>query len=84
MQPASEKCSYLEEELRCKKDSLKENWFYFNQSQDTRENEKKKCPCSHSVTASNNFLGYLITANVFSYIQEAGAMLLYDHCLQHF
>jgi len=33
MQPASEKCSYLEE-LRCKEDSLKENQFCFNQNQD--------------------------------------------------
>jgi len=33
MQPASEKCNYLEE-LRCKEDSLKENRFSFNQNQD--------------------------------------------------
>jgi len=32
MQPASEKCGYLEE-LSCKKDSLKENRFCFNQNQ---------------------------------------------------
>jgi len=36
MQPASEKCSYLEE-LGCKEDSLKENQFYFNQNQDSGE-----------------------------------------------
>jgi len=34
MQPASEKCSYLEE-LSCKKDSVKDNRFCFNQNQDT-------------------------------------------------
>jgi len=34
MQPASEKCSYLEE-LSCKEDSLKANRFCFNQNQDT-------------------------------------------------
>jgi len=33
MQPASEKGSYLEE-LSCEEDSLKENWFLFNQNQD--------------------------------------------------
>jgi len=33
MQPAAEKCSYSEE-LNCKKDSLKENWFHFNQNHD--------------------------------------------------
>jgi len=33
MQPASEKCSYLEE-ISCKEDSLKEYWFCFNQNQD--------------------------------------------------
>jgi len=33
MQPASEKCSYLEE-FSCKEDSLKENQFCFNQNQD--------------------------------------------------
>jgi len=34
MQPASEKCSYVEE-LSCKEDSLKENQFCFNQNQDS-------------------------------------------------
>jgi len=33
MEPASEKCSYLEE-LSCKEDSLEENRFRFNQKQD--------------------------------------------------
>jgi len=33
MQPASEKCSYLEE-LSCEEDSLKKNQFCFNQKQD--------------------------------------------------
>jgi len=36
MQPASEKCSYLEA-LSCKEDSLKENRLCFNQNQDTLE-----------------------------------------------
>jgi len=35
MPPASEKWSYREE-LSCKKDSLKENWFFFNENQDTK------------------------------------------------
>jgi len=34
MQPASEKCSFLEE-LSCKEDSVKENQFCFNQNQDS-------------------------------------------------
>jgi len=34
MQPASEKCSYLEEHS-CKEDSLKGNWICSNQTQDT-------------------------------------------------
>jgi len=33
MQPASEKWTYLEE-LGCKEDSLKGNWFCFKQNQD--------------------------------------------------
>jgi len=33
MQPASEKCIYLEE-LDCEEDSLKENRFCFKQNQD--------------------------------------------------
>jgi len=33
MQSISEKCSYLEE-LSCKEDFLKDNWFCFNQNQD--------------------------------------------------
>ena len=33
MQSASEKCSYLKE-LGCKKNSLKDNLFCFNQNQD--------------------------------------------------
>jgi len=35
MQPASEKCSYLEE-LSCKEGSLKEIWFCFNQNWDRK------------------------------------------------
>jgi len=33
MQPASEKCSYLDE-LICKEDSVEENRFCFNQNED--------------------------------------------------
>jgi len=36
MQPASEKCSFLEE-LSCKEDSLKENRFCFNQNWDKQQ-----------------------------------------------
>jgi len=32
MQPVPEKCSYLEE-IRCKEDSLEENWFCFSKNQ---------------------------------------------------
>jgi len=41
MQPTSEKCSYLEE-LSCKEDSLKENWFCFNQNQDIESIQHKQ------------------------------------------
>jgi len=40
VQPASAKCSYLEE-LRCKEDSLNQNWYCFNQNQDIKGNLKK-------------------------------------------
>jgi len=34
MQPASEKCSYLQE-VSCEEDSLEENQFCFNENQNT-------------------------------------------------
>jgi len=39
MQPASEKCCFLEE-FSCKEDSLKENFFCFNQNQDSITSKK--------------------------------------------
>jgi len=41
MQPASEKCGYLEE-LSCKEDSLKDNRFCFNQNQDMKRLKKNE------------------------------------------
>jgi len=41
MQPASEKCSYLEE--RCKEGSLKKNLLYFNQNEDMGLNPATPC-----------------------------------------
>jgi len=41
MQPASEKCSYLEE-LSCKEKSCKESQFCFNQNQDNGTLQKVK------------------------------------------
>jgi len=57
MQPASEKCSYLEE-LSCKEDSLKDNRFCFNQNQDnTLKFHFSSCKRIHKfVLISCNFL----------------------------
>jgi len=45
MQPTSEKCCYLEE-LSWKEISLKENWFCFNQNQNTGEEQALERPYS--------------------------------------
>ena len=57
MQPASEKCSYLEE-LSCKEYSREENRFCFNQNQDVLQDscitQKKILFESHDLGASED------------------------------
>jgi len=55
MQPASEKCSYLEE-LSCKEDSLKENLSCFNQNQDTASAQSSPQAAGETLLQSLEYL----------------------------
>jgi len=75
MQPASEKCSYLEE-FSCKEDSLKENRFCFNKNQDTTIEFFFNC-LIHSTRALH--LPLDITLSSICYVQVVCSRTVFLH-----